>query len=127
MAGLAGVTLLDALLERNWLVVEEDHKRRPLYQLTPEGKRALNDKGVDVEKAQGARRMFAYGCLDWTERRPHLGGALGAEVLRALEGTGFVRREPEPRVVTVCKPIAHWVRGRETSSKAADPTLSPVS
>jgi DNA-binding transcriptional ArsR family regulator len=128
LAGLAGVTLLDALLERRWLEVEQDHKRRPLYQLTPKGEQALANRGVDVEKAQRARRMFAYGCLDWTERRPHLGGALGAEVLRALEGTGFVRREAEPRVVTLSKPVAHWVEGRENSTgTTSDQTLSPVS
>jgi hypothetical protein len=64
--------------------------------------------GVDVASARGQRRRFAYPCLDWSERRPHVGGALGAALLRlalkrrwivpdldsrALEVTSFGRRE----------------------------------
>jgi len=41
--------------------------------------------------------MFAFACQDWTERRPHLGGALGAAVLRALIGAGLVRRPAADR------------------------------
>ena len=67
---------------------------------------------MKVEEAHRARRMFAYGCLDWTERRPHLGGALGAEILRTLEKEGFIRKEPEPRIVSVTKSIDSWIEGR---------------
>jgi DNA-binding transcriptional ArsR family regulator len=79
LAGVAGVRLLDGLLERGWLEVAESG-----YRLTPSGAGALARAGVDVEAARAARRAFAIGCLDWTERRPHLGGALGAALLLAL-------------------------------------------
>ena len=67
---------------------------------------------IDVESVRAQRRRFAYACLDWSERRPHLGGALGAALLnaalrrkwvaqdldsRALEITGLGRREMASR------------------------------
>lgn len=109
LAGLEGVRLLDGLLERGWLEAEEDGKGRPLYSLTPEGEKALPEKGVDVEAAAKARRIFAYGCLDWTEGRPHLGGALGAAILDSLQREGFVRREEGSRVVAVKEPVGNWL------------------
>ena len=53
--------------------------------------------------------MFAYGCLDWTERRPHLGGALGAAILSALGDAGVVERRNGSRVLTLRRPVAGWL------------------
>jgi hypothetical protein len=41
----------------------------------------LQALGVDIEATRALRRRFAYGCLGWSERRPHIGGALGAALL----------------------------------------------
>ena len=60
--------------------------------LTPAGRRFLERAGVDVEGATAARRRFAYPCLDWTERRHHLAGALGAAVAQRCLDRGWVRR-----------------------------------
>ena len=76
--------------------------------LTPSGAKAFAALGIDVEAARTLRRRFAYACVDWSERRPHLGGALAAALLtvalkrkwmlqdldsRALRVTSFGRRE----------------------------------
>lgn len=106
LAGVAGVQLLDALLLRGWLTEEEAR-----YQLTPEGAAALRARGVDLDVAHRARRKYAFGCLDWTERRPHLGGALGAAIFHALEDGGVVRRDGATRMMVLAQPISDWLNG----------------
>ena len=107
LAGVVGVELLEALLQRGWL--EESAGQRPRYRLTTSGRQALQGRGVALPDAQKARRQFAYGCLDWTERRPHLGGALGAAMLQALSTAGYVRRHHTSRAVVLRQPIAGWL------------------
>ena len=107
LAGVAGVQLLDDLLRRGWLEVQEG--TQPHYHLTPRGAQALLGRGVDLVRARKARRVFAYGCLDWTERRPHLGGALGAAILEALAAAGVIRREKSSRAVAFLKPVSRWL------------------
>jgi DNA-binding transcriptional ArsR family regulator len=62
------------------------------YDLGPDGARWFAGLGVDTDAVRGSRRPFARPCLDWTERRPHLAGALGAALLtRTLELGWFAR------------------------------------
>jgi hypothetical protein len=66
------------------------------FLLTASGARLLGRLGVDVEKSRGERRAFARQCLDWSERRAHLAGALGAAVARRcldLRWANFVGEE----------------------------------
>lgn len=109
LAGVAGVRLLDALLERGWLAAEAGP--RPRYRLTPEGETALRARGVRLDEARRARRMFAFGCLDWTERRSHLGGALGAAILDALADAGAVQRDGTGRIILLTQPLDDWLGG----------------
>jgi DNA-binding transcriptional ArsR family regulator len=97
LAGRAGVELLDRLVARAWLSPAGEGE----YEVTDLGRARLAEVGVDVATAQRARRRFAFACLDWTEHRPHLGGALGAAILGALTSSGHVRRQPGSRVVRV--------------------------
>jgi DNA-binding transcriptional ArsR family regulator len=97
LAGRAGVELLDRLVARAWLAPAGEGE----YEVTDLGSERLAEAGVDVEAARRARRRFAFACPDWTEHRPHLGGALGAAILRALASSGHVRRQPGTRVVRV--------------------------
>jgi DNA-binding transcriptional ArsR family regulator len=78
MAGALGVSLHDRLRELRWLSPGEDGKE---YEVSAEGAKALAHFGIDLDAARKLRRRFACACLDWSERRPHLAGALGAALL----------------------------------------------
>ena len=65
-----------------------------------------------MDAARAARRRFVAPCLDWTERQPHLGGALGAGILDALFAKGYVRRGRKDREVRIVRPLAGWVTYR---------------
>lgn len=79
MAGHLAVALYDHLIEQEWLSTSSRDGDEHL--VTHKGMKALEDLGIDLEAAQDQRRRFAYACLDWSERRPHLAGALGAALL----------------------------------------------
>ena len=106
LAGVVGVQLLTELLQRNWLQVQRGDRRA--YELTDAGEEALRKRHVDLLRARKARRRFAVGCLDWTERRPHLGGALGVAIFSALVSRGIASREMDSRVVRMRRPVAKW-------------------
>ena len=107
IAGTMGVSLHDRFKALGWL--SGDSKRVVNgYDVTTAGTKGFAALGIDLEATQTLRRRFAYACVDWSERRPHLGGALGAAVLnialkrkwvvqdldsRALSVTSFGRRE----------------------------------
>lgn len=111
LAGRAGVALLDQLRDGGHLDGQE---------LTPRGEQVLRKLGVDVEGARGLRRRFAAECLDWTERRAHLGGALGAALTEALFEQGWLKRGNIPRAVIVTdegkNELASALSGKELTS-----------
>jgi DNA-binding transcriptional ArsR family regulator len=93
LAGRAGVALFDAMIGRG--LIEPTGGEQPedsAYEVTPKGEESLRSIGVDVAAARRARRRFAGHCLDWTERRPHLNGALGAAVTAGLIDLGWFER-----------------------------------
>jgi DNA-binding transcriptional ArsR family regulator len=94
LAGRAGVALFEALVGQGLIESrgEDDDPGRSAYEVTDKGEERLNDLGVDLEAARAARRRFAGYCLDWTERRPHLNGALGAALTRRLVELGWFER-----------------------------------
>ncbi|VTU13635.1 Helix-turn-helix domain protein [Variovorax sp. SRS16] len=98
MAGMAGVALHDRLHAQGWLHRKAEDGD---YELTPDGAVALESLGIDVDGARGSRRRFACACLDWSERRPHLGGALGAAWLQLSLRRGWVRQELDGRALTL--------------------------
>jgi DNA-binding transcriptional ArsR family regulator len=75
LAGALGVKLHDRLKELGWLT-RAPNGRDDSYDVTKEGRTGFATLGVDVEETQTLRRRFAYACLDWSERRPHIGGGL---------------------------------------------------
>jgi len=79
LAGRAGVALADGLLAAGALELGEG-----AFTVTPSGARRLSALGLDVDAVLGARRATARACIDWSERRPHVGGALGAALLAEL-------------------------------------------
>jgi DNA-binding transcriptional ArsR family regulator len=107
LAGVAGVQLLDGLVARGWLEPADGRAsgsgREPAggreLRVTDAGARALAIRGVSLPPARRSRRAPAIHCPDWTERRPHLGGALGAALLAAMLDQGRLRLRPAERAV----------------------------
>ena len=95
-AGRLGVAITSAMLDREWL----DPMDRD-YRLTAPGEVFCSGLGIDLRAVRAKRRIFARKCLDWSERRPHLAGALGAAVAEQAFARGWVRRTKRPREVSV--------------------------
>src|SRR5207237_3354975 len=87
LAGRLGVELTGALAAQHLL-----RRRDGGYVLTRLGEQVLGELGVDVAGVRAQRRRFAFPCLDWTERREHLAGALGAALADRLFALGWVTR-----------------------------------
>ena len=113
LAGVAGVALMDRMISLGWL--EEDmlsaHGNRVGYRLSPKGVQAMEERGVDTASATRTTGRFAFGCLDWTERRQHLGGVLGRAVTAFPLKEGMVIRNPGTREVTLHSSPAVWLDG----------------
>ena len=112
LAGVAGVALMDEMLGLEWL--EEDPEpvsgNRVRYALSPKGSQAMDELGVDLSTAAKSTGIFAFGCLDWTERGHHLGGALGRAVTVCLSEQGLVGRAPGTREVVLQGGPRAWLR-----------------
>jgi DNA-binding transcriptional ArsR family regulator len=100
MAGSVAVLLHDQFLAFEWIGSSLAKSDRT-YDLTLPGTAALRALGIDIEAARALRRRFAYGCLDWSERRPHLGGALGAELLKLFLAREWLSRDLDSRALYV--------------------------
>jgi DNA-binding transcriptional ArsR family regulator len=104
LAGELGVAVTEALVERGILVHEDGG-----FAVTRPGCDWLEELGLDLEALRRARRSFGRGCVDWTERRPHVAGALGAGIAAAFFAHGWVRRRPGGRAVAVTPGGAEWL------------------
>ncbi len=98
MAGAVGVVLYDRLQALGWLTPTGASGR---YEATTSGAAALEALGVDVAAARAQRRRFACDCLDWSERRPHLGGALGAALLTLALRRRWLEQDLDSRALSV--------------------------
>lgn len=97
MAGQLAVALHDRLHALGWLRdVAGD-----LYELSDSGVEALTRLGIDVAALRSLRRRFAYACLDWSERKPHIGGALGAALFDLALARRWVRRQTDGRALVL--------------------------
>lgn len=100
LAGRLGVAIFDALVARRAIVQPDARYRGPL-ELGPAGVSLLGGLGVDLDEVRKERRQFATACGDWSERRPHLGGALGAALWARFLEQGWVAQKPGTRIVVV--------------------------
>ena len=96
MAGRLGVAVCDMLLRRHHVVLVDGGG-----EVTSTGERFLVGLGVNLSKARGAKRHYCRGCIDWTERRHHISGAVGAALAETFLARGLVARIPDSRALSV--------------------------
>ncbi|KAB8045999.1 ArsR family transcriptional regulator [Janthinobacterium rivuli] len=94
MAGSVAVTLHDQLRAQGWLLDDGGD-----YQLSEAGAAGVAALGIDLPQLRRQRRRFACACLDWSERRAHLGGALGAALLQLALRQRWAERELDSRAL----------------------------
>jgi DNA-binding transcriptional ArsR family regulator len=104
LAGELGVAVTDALVEREVLARDDGS-----FAVTAAGRPWLEGLGLDLEALRRTRRSFSRGCVDWTERRPHVAGSLGAGIATAFFARGWVRRRPGGRAVAVTAAGSDWL------------------
>jgi DNA-binding transcriptional ArsR family regulator len=96
IAGTLGVALYDRFVAMRWLSVLAGTMA---CHLTESGHDAFEGLGIDVDAARRSHRRFAFACLDWSERRPHLAGALGAGLLQAVLKRRWVEQDLDSRIL----------------------------
>jgi DNA-binding transcriptional ArsR family regulator len=102
LAGRVGVLLHDRFQAMGWLLTDSSlNDGSNAYDLTPTGTKAFEALGIDIEATRTQRRRFACACLDWSERRPHVGGALGAALLKVALKRKWMLQDLDSRVLDV--------------------------
>lgn len=96
LAGKLGVQLAESLLNAGFLKLVEKQ-----FLITEEGAQFFTDFGLDLDDLKRKRRSFSHACLDWSERRYHLAGALGEGMLTHFLSLGWVTRVPSIRAIKV--------------------------
>ena len=98
LAGRLGVVVMDALQGRG--IVDPTRG----LALTSRGERWFEDLDIDIAGLRSQRRVFVRECVDWTERRPHLAGALGAALCESFIEREWVRRPDRTRLLELTAP-----------------------
>lgn len=112
LAGRAAVEICAALKDRGYLMpVGAD------FEVTGKGEKLFRDLGIETGELRRQRRIFAHQCQDWSERRPHIAGALGAALLEQMFRRGWIARVRSSRIVRVT------AKGREDVYKLLKLTL----
>ena len=96
LAGRLGVSLADALQARGFVEFGSDGG-----VVTNAGDMFFAGLGIDIAAARNGRRAFCRPCIDWSERRPHLAGAVGAALAKHLFALGWIAHVRDKRVVTI--------------------------
>lgn len=94
LAGELGTRLFDGMVRAGHLQRAGDR-----LHLTPRGDAAMRDFGIDLDMLGRHRAPLCRECLDWSERRAHLAGALGRALLARFEALGWMRRDPASRTI----------------------------
>jgi hypothetical protein len=96
LAGRLSVDLTDFLATHAYIVPGDE-----AAEITEAGTRFLTEFGIDLAALGSTRRHFCRLCLDWTERRPHIAGAVGAALTKRYFDLGWTERMKHSRAVTV--------------------------
>ncbi|MCB9450370.1 MAG: helix-turn-helix transcriptional regulator [Anaerolineaceae bacterium] len=96
LAGRLGVTLTEVWLQQTYLIQKNQN-----YEIAPKGIEWLESWKIDVELLKKKRRKLAYACLDWSERRFHIAGSLGAALADLFFENGWIKRLPQSRALKI--------------------------
>lgn len=94
LAGFVGVAIADALAKKRYLELSDEGAA-----LTPAGHRFLIRFGAKLELPSGSRRIFCRACLDWSERRYHVAGLVGAAICKHCLERGWLVRHRDSRAL----------------------------
>ncbi len=97
MAGRLALAVADSLVRAGHVILSDG-----AGIVTEEGRRFFGGFGIDLE-ALPSRRPLCRTCLDWSERRPHIAGQLGAALLERVLHRGWVARSPESRALRLTR------------------------
>lgn len=122
MAGVLGVSIHDRIKSLGWL--SDSRSMENAYDLTPNGVKAFEVLGIDIQATRTLRRKFACSCLDWSERRPHIGGALGAALLEIALTKKWVFKDLDSRALEVTKTGRREILARFGIQMPGDFTLN---
>jgi DNA-binding transcriptional ArsR family regulator len=106
LAGRAGVEVLDGLLRQGLLEEKSGRTDRGgtsthRFEVTGAGAKELGSFGLNLLQLRRSRRQFAGTCIDWTQRRRHLNGALAAAITSRMFELGWIERGQRRRSVRV--------------------------
>ncbi|MGO4950239.1 ArsR/SmtB family transcription factor [Paenibacillus sp. DRB1-1] len=96
VAGQLGVQLMSFFIQKGILSEDQDG-----LHITEQGEIFFTDFQIDLKKTRQKRRSFSHKCLDWSERRHHLAGALGSALLDRLFELNWIERLPTTRAIRV--------------------------
>jgi DNA-binding transcriptional ArsR family regulator len=94
LAGRLGVAIADALVAKRYAVLSEEGGA-----LTARGQKFLTEFGADLTATSGSRRIFCRACLDWSERRYHVAGLIGAAIMTRLLALNWLARQRGSRAL----------------------------
>lgn len=101
IAGTLGVDLADSMIAHDFVVLGDE-----AGEVTLAGTKFLTRLGVDLAAARAKRRVFCRPCLDWTERRPHIGGAVGAALAKRCFDLKWIEQIGDSRALAIT-PAGH--------------------
>ena len=119
LAGQLGVAIADALVAKGYVVLAEDGG-----EVTDKGRRFLSKFGAVLDSNYKGKRIFCRACLDWSERRYHIAGLVGAEILQRCFALGWLTRDRDTRAVKITaagRAGLHATFGLDLEIKAAAP------
>ncbi|MEO8237572.1 MAG: winged helix-turn-helix domain-containing protein [Flavobacterium sp.] len=96
LAGKIGVALTDSLLEQKIII-----EKNKVFEISSEGEKWFSNFGINIQEAQKQKRIFLKPCLDWSERRNHIAGSIGALLLNKMIKEDWLRKTANSRAITV--------------------------
>jgi DNA-binding transcriptional ArsR family regulator len=96
LAGKTGVLITDSLLKQK-IIIEDNN----MFEISPKGLKWFLAFDIDINELKQQRRAFARPCLDWSERRFHIAGSLGAALLNKMLYSGWIRKTKQSRAVII--------------------------